>query len=215
MKKYIVFSLALMMMASCASTTGDLDATPKAEPLNEDVVYYLTLPNELFEVADVEVTYAGNHGKLITETITQSKTVPVWAYEGKAYRPYGSDSTLVIWERSLTMDSIPARVFISPRLLAKPCADEYKDKRYTMFGNMGFMYDSGLEVLPEYDPDPNDGIVPHQLYGKDGVFFHCIDVSGSNMGTFIDIANDTPQAMDCTIRPEKPGSKKLHAEYND
>ena len=215
MKNFVPFFIALMIMTSCASTSSDLGITQNNEAYTEEVTYYLTLPTELFEVADVEVTYAGNNGVLVTKTITQDKTVPLWAYHGSAYRTPGTDSTHVIWENNVTMDSIPARAFISPRLIAKPCADEYKDKRYTMFGNMGFLYDSGLEVLPEYDPNPNDGIVPHQIYGKDGVFMHCIDVRGSNMGSFIDMDNDNPQALDCTIRPEKPGSKKLHAEYND
>lgn len=221
MKKFILIFSAIMMMQSCAVTSGDTAVTQEGEAYKEDISYHLTFPIELFEVADVVVTYAGNNGALITETITQDQTIPLLEYNGVAYRPQIADSTYVIWEKWLTVDSIPARAFISPRLLAKTCADEYKDKRYTMVGYMGFLYDSGREVSKEQDPDPNDSIVPHQiygpnpLYGKDGTFFYCIDVSGSKMGSFIDIANDDIQPLDCTIRPEKPGSKKLHAEYNN
>ena len=224
--------IALMMMATVAFTscevnekvatddTASYESTVKQEKeakeaYQESIDYALTLPIELFEVADVEVTYAGKRGTLVTETVTRDQTVPIWEagackyIESDADLHESTDTAKVVWQTSVMADSIPARIFISARALPKPVKKEHKDKRYNLVAYMGYLYDTGVEVDKEHDPDPNDNFVPHVRMGKQDCFLVCIDVSGSKIDTFIDIANDKPQSLDFTVRREKPGSKRL------
>ena len=219
MKKSIQLFFALFIVtavfSSCASTESSVQSDKQEkEAYQENIQYSMTLPIELFEVADIEVTYAGNHDKLITEIVTLYQTVPIWDagecayYESEADYHKSDVVTKVVWVKSVMADSIPARVFISPRLLSKPCTEENMDKRYDLFAYMGYLYDTGVEVN-EKSASYNDSIRPNVRMGKQECFLHCIDVSGSKIANFFDIANDNPVSLDFTIRRVEPGSPKL------
>lgn len=216
MKKSILLFIALMTLATVAITSCQLSSKQEKEAYQESIEYSLTLPTELFEIADVEVTYAGDHGILTTDTVTREQTVPIWEAGDCRYiesdddmHP-SADTTKVVWQKSVMADSIPAHVFITARLLSKPVKAENMAKRYNMLAYMGYLYDTGVEVAKGQDPDPNDSIIPHVTMGKQSCFLQCIDVSGSKAEEFIKVTNDGAYPLDFTIRREKPGSQRLH-----
>jgi hypothetical protein len=220
MKSIIPFSIALMMMAAVAFSSCVQTDKLEKEAYQESIQYSMTLPVEVFEFADVAVTYVGDHGILVTDTVTRGQTVPIWeavemAYlETEADQRKSEDTTKVVWQKSVMADSIPARVFISPRFLSKPCAKENEDKKYDLTAYMGYLYDTGVEVN-ELSASYNDSIRPHVRMGKQECFFHCSDVSGSKIATVMDNANHDPVTLDFTIRRVNPDSPKLNDYKNE
>ena len=194
MKTTLLYITTLAILASAALTSCDKNVHYNLDSKMLDFHFALRCSREMMEVADIEVTYADSVGKIITDTITIDKMdVLNEHHEYVDGTKYDDTTSMVIWTYILRIDSIPTRLYITPRFLPKPISEENKDRMYSLQCEVNFQCMSGA------------------FYSYRKADFPLERVRGSKIKPLFDIVNEEPMTLDYTLQPKRtePGNYEL------
>ena len=230
MNKKVLFFIATLLIVATGALTS-CDKKSKQKTVNGGYLFWncIFVSTDLLEVADVEVTQTGTDGTRVTDTITIDNsdfyriapqidsTKSVWVRKladnvitigsvGVGNDLNGTsdddimenpiDSTKRVWISELPIldAQLPFHMYATARFLPKPIAPDNLDKKYSLYCRM--LYDSYIDV----DVLQSD------------------DISGNNVSTTLNNANDNPVILDYTIQSRKDktsGSSKLECVKNN
>ena len=142
--------------------------TPKKVRLQYE--YSMFCAGDILEFADIEITHTDGNGKFVTETITAEQL---------------EDSSIAHWHANISINTIPARLFVSARYLPKSGIKIDKDKLISTKITL-----SGSSV--NYD----------QIYYKDVQMIETPveSVRASKLKAYFDLINENPPTLDYTLQ---------------